>query len=98
MTCDIGRSNESSETQKVAVVNVAVVSTAEIAKNKVVPALLVAEGCNLVGVSSRSKERAMESVRNNVDPTGLAPNCRAMSNDELFRECEKEEEDVATVI
>eukprot|EP00943_MAST-04B_sp_MAST-4B-sp1_P008061 g8061.t1 len=39
-------------------INVAVVSTASIAKDKVIPALRGASSTNIVGVSSRNKERA----------------------------------------
>jgi hypothetical protein len=55
-----------------AVATFAVVSTAEIAKNKVIPGLLSVPSTVIIDVSSRSKERALESIREQIlSPTSI---------------------------
>ena len=55
-----------------AVVTFAIVSTAEIAKNKVIPGLLSVPSTVIVGVSSRSKERAQAFVNKYCPPPPLS--------------------------
>ncbi|VEU38565.1 unnamed protein product [Pseudo-nitzschia multistriata] len=61
-------------------VSFAIVSTAEIAKNKVIPGLLSVPYAVLVGVSSRSREKAQAFVDEHC---GGAP-CMGMTHDEIF--------------
>ncbi|KAL9185666.1 hypothetical protein ACHAXT_003443 [Thalassiosira profunda] len=72
-------------------VTIAVISTAEIAKAKVVPALLAVPSAELVGVSSRDKARAQAFVdehiptRSEDDGKGDgAPRCVGMTHDEVL--------------
>lgn len=61
-------------------ISVAVVSTAEIAKNKVIPALQSADTTSLVAISSRDKSRAQAFV----DEQCKDPNCVGMTHDEVL--------------
>lgn len=59
----------------------AVVSTAEIAENKVIPGLLAVPSAALVGVSSRNKDRAQAFVDKTCRGRG---GIRGMTHDEVF--------------
>jgi xylose dehydrogenase (NAD/NADP) len=63
------------------VVTFAVVSTAEIAQNKVIPGLLSVPSTVIVGVSSRSKERAQAFVNKNCPPPPLSDDPVEIKND-----------------
>mmetsp|Transcript_3864 Transcript_3864/g.8617 ORF Transcript_3864/g.8617 Transcript_3864/m.8617 type:complete len:260 (-) Transcript_3864:1952-2731(-) len=62
----------------------AVVSTAEIAKAKVVPALQSVPSTTLIGVSSRDKERAQAFVDENCSQEVDGPLCVGMTHDEVL--------------
>lgn len=61
-------------------ISIAVVSTAEIAKNKVIPALQSVESTTLVAVSSRDKDRAQAFIDENCKDT----TCVGMTHDEVL--------------
>jgi xylose dehydrogenase (NAD/NADP) len=65
------------------VVTFAVISTATIAKNKVIPSLISVPSTVIVGVSSRSKERAQAFVNENCPVNDDYP-CRGMTHDEVL--------------
>lgn len=72
------------------VTTIAVVSTATIAKGKLVPALQSSLSATLVGVSSRDKERAQAFVNENYSPVASADDsppptsCVGMTHDEVL--------------
>ncbi|KAL3772900.1 hypothetical protein ACHAWO_009653 [Cyclotella atomus] len=61
-------------------ISVAAVSTAEIAKNKVIPALQSVDTTSLVAISSRDKSRAQAFV----DEHCKDPNCVGMTHNEVL--------------
>ena len=77
-------------------VTIAVISTAEIAKAKVVPALLAVPSAELVGVSSRDKGRAQAFVDEHVPRSeddgedDGAPRCVGMTHDEVCSVAEQQ--------
>lgn len=64
---------------------IACISTADIAKAKVVPALLSVSSISLVAVSSRDKQRAQTFVDDNCSNDGK---CIGMTHDEVLEDKE----------
>jgi len=61
-------------------ISIAIVSTAEIAKNKVIPALQSVESTKLVAVSSRDKNRAQAFIDENCNSS----QCKGLTHDEVL--------------
>eukprot|EP00956_Cyclotella_meneghiniana_P044646 scaffold328279_cov93-Cyclotella_meneghiniana.AAC.1 len=61
-------------------ISIAIVSTAEIAKNKVIPALQSIESTTLVAVSSRDKDRAQAFIDENCNSS----QCKGLTHDEVL--------------